>query len=452
MSANAMALSRSRPQGRAQVTALVALGAAGLAIAAVGPWLHQATGGLTLFVLFAAGSGIAYFASLSAESSPRRQALTLILLFAAAMRLALLVQDPTLSTDIYRYIWDGRVQADGINPYRFVPRAPELSHLRDTVIWPHINRADYAVTIYPPTAQMIFLAVTRLGESVLIMKLGMLAFEAMTIVATLALLHGLGLPLSRIVLYAWQPLAVWEIAGNGHVDAAMISLLMVSILLFVGGRTLLAGVAATAAALVKPTALLVLPVLWRPWDWRLPAVFIATVALLYLPYLSVGWGVLGFLPGYVQEEDLSTGSGFRLMFLPAWIFGSQDLALKVYLGCAALVLIGLALAAAFRRDRGEESSLRALRWLLVAFLVLSSPHYPWYFLVLAPFAALSPSAAVAVLLSASVLLYDVIPQDPTVPSHDVRTHLFTLLTVAAIAYDIWRERPKSLPLPAGERP
>ena len=93
------------------------------------------------------------------------------------MRLALLFVEPYLSTDIYRYVWDGRVQAAGINPYRHVPSAPEVAHLRDAAIFPNINRADYAVTIYPPAAQAIFLAVTRLGESVVAMKLGLLAFE-----------------------------------------------------------------------------------------------------------------------------------------------------------------------------------------------------------------------------------------------------------------------------------
>ena len=66
------------------------------------------------------------------------------------MRLGLLFAEPYLSTDIYRYIWDGRVQAAGINPYRYMPIAPELSHLRDAAIFPNINRPDYAVTIYPP--------------------------------------------------------------------------------------------------------------------------------------------------------------------------------------------------------------------------------------------------------------------------------------------------------------
>src|SRR5204862_1171502 len=100
-------------------------------------------------------------ASRLGDRADQRSALLVILTGAVAMRLAMLWVEPYLSSDIYRYIWDGRVQAAGINPYRYVPKAPELARLRDAEIWPNINRPDYAVTIYPPAAQAIFFAVTR---------------------------------------------------------------------------------------------------------------------------------------------------------------------------------------------------------------------------------------------------------------------------------------------------
>ena len=119
------------------------------------------------------------------------------------------------------------------------------------------------------------------------MKLGLLAFEAATVAALIALLHRLGRPATRIVAYAWHPLPIWEIAGSGHVDSAMCALLMAGLLLFLHGRTLLAGVVVTLGALVKPTALLALPVFWRPWDWRLPLV-VRAHRRPGVPALSVG--------------------------------------------------------------------------------------------------------------------------------------------------------------------
>jgi alpha-1,6-mannosyltransferase len=417
-------------------------------LTAAGPALHLRLGDWALIAIFGAGSIGALCASRLGELTDQRGALVLILVGAAAMRLALLFTEPTLSSDIYRYIWDGRVQAAGVNPYRYVPAAPELAQLRDAAIWPLINRADYAVTIYPPVAQALFLCITRVGESVLVMKLALLLFEAATVAALIALLKRLAMPPARVAAYAWHPLPVWEIAGHGHVDAAMIALLMLSLLLFVKGRTLLAGVMATLGALVKPIALLALPVFWRPWDWKLPLTVVATIAVAYLPYLSVGTGVLGFLGTYIEEEGFREGPGFRLVWLIQQLSGPLPLAGAVYAGLAALVLASMALAIGFRADRSEHAAVRSLNWLLIAFLALSTPHYPWYFLVLAPFLALSPTLTAWTLTSVSVVLYYVHP-GVAVPGYGTRFATFTLATLAALAYDLWSERRKA-PRPVGE--
>ena len=185
---------------------LAAIGVVLIALTAAGPSLHLTYGGWMLLAIFAVGGAGAYVASRLGESGDERVALVIILAGAVLMRLALLFVEPYLSTDIYRYVWDGRVQAAGVNPYRYMPSAPELAQLRDTAIFPNINRADYAVTIYPPTAQAIFLAITRFGESVVAMKLGLLAFEAGTVAAIVALLRRQGAPATRVAIYAWHPL------------------------------------------------------------------------------------------------------------------------------------------------------------------------------------------------------------------------------------------------------
>jgi hypothetical protein len=371
------------------------------------------------------------------------------------MRLALLFVEPYLSTDIYRYIWDGRVQAAGINPYRYMPAAPEVAHLRDGAIFPGINRADTAVTIYPPAAQAIFLVATRLGESVVAMKLALMAFEAATVAALIALLSRLKRPATRVVAYAWHPLAIWEIAGSGHIDAAMCTLMTGGLLLLLYGRTLLAGALVTLGALVKPTALLALPVLWRPWDWRLPLVVLATGVLAYVPYLSVGSGVLGYLGGYIEEEGLASGRGFNALWLMERFTGTVPGAVGVYVAIAATIMIGLAVAVAFRRDRSPEAAFAGLSWLLVAFLTFASPHYPWYFLPLVSLLAVHASAAAWVLTLACPLLYES-AAGTAWPAYDLRIAALTVATLAAIAVDVrWLRRgapSKPLNLTVGETP
>ena len=124
------------------------------------------------------------------------RALASILIVGLAMRLLLLPGTP-ISTDIFRYIWDGRVQAAGINPYLYLPSDAALTGLRDSAIYPYINRADYAPTIYPPASQMIFYLVTRISEAPVAMKAAMVALEGVAVWAILQLLAARGLPRSR---------------------------------------------------------------------------------------------------------------------------------------------------------------------------------------------------------------------------------------------------------------
>jgi alpha-1,6-mannosyltransferase len=224
-------------------------------------------------------------------------ALAAILVVAVLIRAIALFAPQALSTDIYRYVWDGRVQAAHINPYRFIPADPALSALRDESVYPNINRADYAHTIYPPTAQLAFLAIERVSDSVVGMKLGLIAFEALAVACLIALLRRRGLPTTRVLLYAWHPLPIWEFAGTGHVDAIAIAFLSLAFLAASRRAPMWTGVALAAATLVKYYPILAAPALYRRWDWRMPAAFAVTLLLLYAPYLGVGTGVFGFASG-----------------------------------------------------------------------------------------------------------------------------------------------------------
>src|SRR5205814_5836771 len=106
-----------------------------------------------------------------------RSTLFIVLALAGIFRLSIVFAPPYLSDDIYRYVWDGRVQAAGINPYRYLPADEHLQSLRDEEIYPKINRRDYAHTIYPPLAEAVFLLTTRVSESITWMKATMILFE-----------------------------------------------------------------------------------------------------------------------------------------------------------------------------------------------------------------------------------------------------------------------------------
>lgn len=310
----------------------------------------------------------------------------LIVAVAVALRCCLLFSAPLLSSDVYRYVWDGRVQAAGINPYRYVPDEYPLEQLRDARIYPYINRRDYAHTIYPPVAEMFFLAATRVSQSVVWMKTAMAVCDLLTMGALVWLLKALKLPQAKVLIYAWHPLVVWEFAGNGHVDALAMLLIVLALCAFHARRNAWAGVSLAGAVAVKMFPLMLLPALFRRWRWTLPLSMIGTLALAYLPYLGVGRGVLGFLPNYAEEEGLSNGERFYPLTVVRHLLGlvGTDWGATFYTWAVLAVLAGIAL---FTLTREDDTPTR-IRWaaaMVCAFTVLFSPHYAWYFAWVVPF-------------------------------------------------------------------
>jgi alpha-1,6-mannosyltransferase len=334
-----------------------------------------------------------------------RQIVLGIAAIAVLMRIPVVFAPPALSTDVYRYVWDGRVMAAGINPYRYVPADPQLSPLRDPDIFPNINRADTAVTIYPPLAEAIFLAVTRVSESTTAMKAAMVGFEIITFVLLIDLLTREGLPTGRVAVYAWHPLPLWEFAGSGHIDAALIALVVVALWAARRGRGGLAGLFLAGATLTKLYPAVLLPALYRRWGWTMPAVFAAVIVVAYLPFIGVGWNVFGFLAGYAGEEGFDAGgSGFYLLGLLRPLPGLTGLSGRIYAVVAAVILIALGAAIVFIRD-APRKPITAAALLGTTLIVLMSPHYPWYFAWLIVFACFIRPVALLWLTTACMLLY-----------------------------------------------
>lgn len=332
--------------------------------------------------------------------------LIVVLSFGALLRLSLFFELPKLSDDIYRYIWDGRVQTAGINPYRYIPADPKLASLRDAQIYPHINRRDYAPTIYPPMAQMIFLAIHRVTGSIIGFKFCLLIFEAITVWALVRLLAGFGLPRERVLIYAWNPIVLWEFSGSGHIDAAMIAFVALALLARQARRDTLTGVLLGAAALTKFFPLVLLPAFYRRWDWKMPVAAAATFYLGYLPYLGAGSHVMGFLSTYADEEGIKTGRYF-LLLLTRFISGGSEIPAGVYFSFAFVVLVVLALCAVFRWNKIEHGYLLSAGILAFAFTFLLSPQFPWYWSWIVPFLAFLPWRAILPLFfcSAATLVY-----------------------------------------------
>ncbi len=338
-----------------------------------------------------------------------RATMGIIIGFSIPMFVATYLTDPYLSSDIYRYVWDGMVQHHSINPYRYVPGNPALAWLREPnqEIFDNINRRDYAPTIYPPVAQMFYWLATYFAPSVEAMKLLMLGFIALTAWVLALILRQLGRSTSDLLILLWCPLLVWEIGCAGHVDAIVCGLVSLALLFRLQQQPALCGLFLGMAVMTKFYPLLLLPALYQRRDWKMPAAVAGVCVGGYALYSSVGWRVLGFMQGYTKEEGIDSGSRFFLLDYAHSMPGLKNLPRGAFTCFSALVL-GLLVLWAWRYATAERSVMpfqvvsegsapppvpafvKAAALLAFALMLLFSPHYAWYNVWLVPFIVLLP--------------------------------------------------------------
>jgi hypothetical protein len=343
---------------------------------------------------------------------PRRSAVPLVLIGAVALQVLAVSVTPRLTDDYFRYAWDGRVQAAGIDPYRYAPTDPALTSLRTEWLFPSGCTASSGIvctrmnhpgspTIYPPVAQAWFWVVHVLtrplgpdGGGARTLQLAAALLALATTVALLLVLRRHGDP-RNAVLWAWCPTVVLEAGNNAHADVLAAFLVVLAMGATVTGRPMRSGLAAGAAVAAKLVPVLVLPALLLAWWGRrhprgttvrwttgVGAVLVAG----YLPHLlAVGPRVLGFLPGYLAEEGFDGERRFALLRLLV-----PDRFASV---AAAGVVVATATTLAVRaRTHGGSPPWRfAVVLVGVAFTVLGI-SYPWYALLLVALVALDGRA------------------------------------------------------------
>ena len=320
-----------------------------------------------------------------------RRLVYIIIIFAVLFRVLLVPAAPSvLSKDMYRYIWDGRVQQNGIDPYRHPPDADELKGLRDTKVYPNINRKSYP-TLYPAGAQLFFrLFHAIVGDRVAGYKGLMTLFDVLTLFVLLALLRNYGFEETRLMIYAWNPLVIFEIAYSGHLEGLTVFWMVLALYLNAKNRQI-SGVAALAvSSATKLYPALLLPALVnRGQRIKSSVAFVVSMLLLYLPFLAGGRKVLGFLPIYLQNPYESFNLGLK--YLMMHLLPQLDYYLLSKLFLLALAAAGLFI---FFKPKEKDQAIRyayiLLGWLLV--LMPASLH-AWYVIILVPFLCFYPAAA-----------------------------------------------------------
>ncbi|WP_104192177.1 glycosyltransferase family 87 protein [Cryobacterium sp. Y82] len=341
-----------------------------------------------------------------------RAVIALILAGSALIGGVAMAGPPNTSTDSARYAWDGIVQNAGISPYAFTPADDRLDSLRPDWLFPApettaagkevcvgeriattrstdgdrlcsaLNRTAVP-TIYPPASEILFAGVRFLtGPEPAYWPLQVVGL-LLSLGTTVLLLVGLrrrGLDERNAALWAWCPLVATEAITNSHVDMLGVIFVVAAAFLVSSRKVWRGGIMLGIAIGTKLIPVLAAPALLKRGGWRMVAASVLSFALLYVPYvLATGIGVLGYLPGYLSEEGYQDGSRFALISLVA----PGESAVIV----AGLLLAVVAVLVIIKTDQNQPWVGQLV--MIGATLLVLSPRYPWYALLLLPFVALS---------------------------------------------------------------
>jgi hypothetical protein len=329
-------------------------------------------------------AGIAYLLVmrefLAAASFPRR-VLVFGLVLAAMWHIVFLRVPAGADDDVHRYVWDGRLQRLGYNPYLVVPSDPPVAKLH-TSETRSLNNPDLP-SPYPAGAQLFFRGVTAIHESTFAFRAAFVLCEGVIVLLLFDLLRQSGRAEHLVLAFAWNPLLAIEVAGSGHIDVVVALFLVVSAVALVRNWRTAAAIAFGLAIAVKPLPIVLLPLYWKKVRTRDAMLAAIVLALSYVPFLDHGRIPFGSLGTYVQTFRFN-GPIFATLV---------QLAPPQFLTALA-VLVGWIMAIYVRRTKPQWSG-EAFACPMTATLLFAPVVFPWYLLALLPFLSSVPTLLIA---------------------------------------------------------
>ncbi|MGC2183732.1 MAG: hypothetical protein WA637_10655 [Terriglobales bacterium] len=336
-----------------------------------------------------------FFATPKFERRISRRVVVIGLVLAAVWHVEFLRLPPGADDDIHRYVWDGRLQRLGYNPYVVVPSDPAVKGLH-TAETRNLNNPDLP-SPYPAGAELFFRAVTGIQESTFALKVAFVVCEFAIVLLLLDILRCTRKGAHLVLAFAWNPLLAIEVAGSGHID------IVGALLLLVSGAALMRRWRATAAVglglaiAVKLLPVVLLPLYWKRIRMRDAALAAAVVALLYVPFLDRSFFNHGRIP------IGSLGTYVRNFRFNGPVFAALDRVAPPQLLVGLAVLVGL-LTATWHRIRRATTELSPAQfaWPMAASLLCAPAVFPWYLLWLLPFLT-SASTLLIIIWTVSII-------------------------------------------------
>ena len=249
------------------------------------------------------------------DGDSSRKILWAIIIFSLMFRLTLLPMTP--SDDMYRYLWEGKLQLNGINPYSHPPESSSLKHLRDE-FFSGINHKHLS-TIYPPLMLMMFAVADYISHSFMSMKSLFLLFDVFSIFLLLRFLSVMGKDSVNVLIYAWSPLILISFAARGHCDSLQIFLVILALYLCAIRKNLRSAISIGLAAMSKFVFIIITPFLI---SGLIPGkrlkyfiTLLSVIAILYLPYIGAGKGLFSTLFHFGTQYHFNDSAHFLIFCL-----------------------------------------------------------------------------------------------------------------------------------------
>ena len=300
-----------------------------------------------------------------------RHVIVIGLALPALWHLQFLGMPPGRDDDIHRYVWDGRLQRLGYDPYLVVPSDPAFSGLH-TSETRTLNNPEVP-SPYPAGAELFFRAVTAIHESTFALKVAFVFCDFAIVLVLLEVLRRSRQGMHWVLAYAWHPLLATDVAGSGHIDIVGALLLLVSFAALGRRWRAVAAVAFGLAIAVKLLPIVLLPLYWKRVRIRDGILATIVVGLLYVPFLKREWLPIGSLGTYVQSFRFNDP-----------VFATLELVAGPQLAAALSVLVGF-LVAIRLRSGSPALSPDAFAWPMAGSLLCAPVVYPWYLLWILPF-------------------------------------------------------------------
>ena len=296
------------------------------------------------------------------------------------LRIVFIPVHPIGSDDYYRYLWDGKLQVNGINPYAYAPDAKELTYLHSEILPKYVNHANMK-TLYPPLTEILFyISYLISGESYLGLKLLLLFFDLITIYGIFLILKKLNINKKYLLLYAFSPLPIFQFFVDAHADGFGLAFIILAIFFYLDNRKILSYIMIGLSICIKPIGLLFIPLLFfteKSISERIKVilipVFICTA--MYIPYVFTGTP----FQALIKFTENWTFNGIIFDILNSFMHNNQ----KVRLICG-IIYFFIFLFILFK----EKDLLEKIYLSIFLLLIFSPVVHPWYvswLVILLPF-------------------------------------------------------------------